>query len=57
MKGSCNRGDSCPFPHVSKEEADRINKAKAQAKAKAKAAPKAAVKATTATKIAAAGAD
>ena len=39
LKGSCKRGDDCPFPHISKEEIDRVNKAKAKAKPKAKVEP------------------
>ena len=39
LKGVCKRGDDCPFPHMSKEEIDRVTKAKAKAKAKAKVDP------------------
>ena len=48
-KGTCKRGDDCPFSHMSKEETERIEKARAKAKAQPKAKGKAKAKAAPAT--------
>ena len=47
VKGTCTRGDDCPFPHINKDELERQSRARAKAKAqpKGKAEPKAAPKA------------
>ena len=46
LKGKCNKGDLCLFPHMSQKDVDEIVRAdKARAKAKGKAKPKAKAKA------------